>query len=90
MAVARATAVGVVTGAGKSGETVFRRGAGAGGAARVDQLLQRVNGLTRFDSRLYCDAPVYSVRTCQIRYPYPQTRYPTPHHHPPRRRVTVQ
>ena len=46
---ARDTAAGVAAGAGTSGETVFRRGAGAGGAARVDPLLRRISGLTRFD-----------------------------------------
>ena len=49
MVPARDTAAGVAAGAGTSGETVFRRGAGAGGAARVDPLLRRIRGLTRFD-----------------------------------------
>ena len=49
MAEAEETAVGVAAGAVTSGETVFRRGAGAGGAARVDPLLRRISGLTRFD-----------------------------------------
>ena len=49
MAEAEETAVGVATGSETSGETVFRRGAGAGGAARVDPLLRRISGLTRFD-----------------------------------------
>ncbi len=49
MVPARDTAAGVAAGAGTSGETVFRRGAGAGGAARVDPLLRRISGLTRFD-----------------------------------------
>ena len=45
---------GVAAGAVTSGETVFRRGAGARGAARVDPLLRRISGLTRFD-RVSCD-----------------------------------
>ena len=53
MVPARDTAAGVAAGAGTSGETVFRRGAGAGGAARVDPLLRRIRGLTRFD-RVSC------------------------------------
>ena len=42
MVPARDTAAGVAAGAGTSGETIFRRGAGAGGAARVDPLLRRI------------------------------------------------
>ena len=53
VAEAEETAVGVATGSETSGETVFRRGAGAGGAARVDPLLRRISGLTRFD-RVSC------------------------------------
>ena len=49
MVPARDTAAGVAAGAGTSGETVFRRGAAAGAAARVDPLLRRISGLTRFD-----------------------------------------
>ena len=47
MVPARDTAAGVAAGAGTSGETVFRRGAGAGGAARVDPLLRRISGLSK-------------------------------------------
>ena len=53
MAAAEETAVGVGTGAGTSGETIFRRGPGAREAAWVDQLLRWVSGLTRFD-RVSC------------------------------------
>ena len=53
MAAAEETAVGVGTGAGTSGETVFRRDPGAREAAWVDQLLRWVSGLTRFD-RVSC------------------------------------
>ena len=42
MAAAEETAVGVGTGAGTSGETIFRRGPGAREAAWVDQLLRWV------------------------------------------------
>ena len=49
MAAAEETAVGVGTGAGTSGETVFWRGPGAREAAWVDQLLRWVSGLTHFD-----------------------------------------
>ena len=53
MAAAEETAVGVGTGAGTSGETVFRRDPGAREAAWVDQLLRWVSGLTRFDRVSY-------------------------------------
>ena len=66
MVPARDTAAGVAAGAGTSGETVFRRGAGAGGAARVDPLLRRISGLTRFD-RVSCGRwlgiPIYRSRS---------------------------
>ena len=48
-AVAAEAAVVVDNGCETSGETSLWHGAAAGAAARVDQLLRRISGLTRFD-----------------------------------------
>ena len=52
-AVAAEAAVVVDNGRETSGETSLWHGAAAGAAARVDQLLRRISGLTRFD-RVSC------------------------------------
>ena len=49
-AVAAEAAVVVDNGRETSGETSLWHGAAAGAAARVDQLLRRISGLTRFGS----------------------------------------
>ena len=52
-AMAAEAAVVVDNGRETSGETSLWHGAAAGAAARVDQLLRRISGLTRFD-RVSC------------------------------------
>ena len=55
-AVAAEAAVVVDNGRETSGETSLWHGAAAGAAARVDPLLRRISGLTRFD-RVSCGPP---------------------------------
>ena len=70
-AVAAEAAVVVDNGRETSGETSLWHGAAAGAAARVDPLLRRISGLTRFD-RVSCGRWLWP---CQISVARPLVRH---------------